>query len=108
LCFSFNKIVIKKCWRFLFSKKKNSEPNHSKSKAEADLLSICVIKRYRGQGISVELIKEFEKRVVAAGKKDLTLAVYQDNERAISFYKKMGYDIVCENSDEYKMYKKLN
>jgi len=107
LCLSFNKLVFKKCWSFVFGAKKKSEQNAKKVKAEADLLSICVLDTYRGKGISAELVKQFEERVFAAGKNDLMLAVYQDNGRAIAFYKKTGYAIACEDGDEYKMYKRL-
>lgn len=107
LCLSMNKLVLKKCWSFVFGSKKSSGTSQPKIKAEADLLSICVMSAYRGHGVSVGLVNEFEKRVLAAGKKDLTLAVYQDNERAIAFYKKMGYTIAGEDGDEYKMYKEL-
>ena len=107
LCLSFNKLVLKKCWNFAFGAKKKVEQNAKKVKAEADLLSICVLETYRGKGISVELVEQFEERVFAAGKSDLMLAVYQDNVRAIAFYKKIGYVIACEDGDEFKMYKKL-
>lgn len=105
LCLSLNKLVLRKCWGYFFPAKKNgvSKP----VKAEADLLSICVLSSYRGQGVSVELVNQFENRVTTAGKKDITLAVYKDNERAIAFYKKMGYTIAGEDGDEYKMYKSL-
>lgn len=107
LCLSFNRLVLKKCWNFVFGTKKKSEKDSKKVEAEADLLSICVLDTYRGKGISVELVKQFEGRVVNAGKTDMMLAVYQNNNRAIAFYKKMGYAIVCEDGDEYKMYKQL-
>ncbi len=107
LCLSLNKLVLRKCWNFVFGSKDKGKQTENKIKADADLLSICVLDSYRGQGISVELIKHFESRVIAADKNDLTLAVYQDNERAIAFYKKMGYAIAGEDGDEYKMYKKL-
>lgn len=105
LCLSLNKLVLRKCWNFIFPTKKRGANNPVK--AEADLLSICVLSDYRGQGVSVELVNQFENRVSSAGKKDITLAVYKDNERAIAFYKKMGYSIAGEDGDEYKMYKKL-
>lgn len=107
LCLSFNKLVLQRCWNFVFGSKKKGGQDAKKVKAEADLLSICVLGTYRGKGISVELVKQFEERVVKAGKNDLMLAVYQDNGRAIAFYKKIGYAIACEDGDEYKMYKKL-
>lgn len=107
LCLSFNKLVLKKCWNFVIGTRKKDNADKPKIKAEADLLSICVLQGYRGHGVAVELVNQFEKRVAESGKKDLTLAVYQDNERAIAFYKKMGYEIAGEDSDEYKMYKRL-
>lgn len=107
LCLSFNKLVLRKCWNFVFSSKKEETQDSKKVKAEADLLSVCVLDSYRGKGISVELVKQFEGRVIDAGKKDLMLAVYQDNGRAIAFYKKIGYAIAGEDGDEYKMYKKM-
>lgn len=106
LCLSFNKLVLKKCWNFLFGAKENTDKS-PKVRAEADLLSVCVLNEYRGQGVSVELVNQFENRVVAAGKKNFTLAVYKDNERAIAFYKKIGCTIVGEDGAEYKMYKAL-
>lgn len=105
LCLSLNKLVLKKCWNFFFGAGKKNNVDKPKIKAEADLLSVCVLQTYRGQGVAVELVNQFEKRVKESGKKDLTLAVYQDNERAIAFYKKIGYTIAGEDGDEYKMYK---
>lgn len=107
LCLSLNKLVLKKCWNFVFGSNKKYDADKPKIKAEADLLSICVLQTYRGHGVAVELVNQFEKRVTESGKKDLTLAVYQDNERATAFYKKMGYEIAGGDGDEYKMYKCL-
>ena len=107
LCLSLNKLVQKKCWHYFFGASNNDSASRSKVKAEADLLSICVLSEYRGQGISIELLRQFENRVAASGKKDITLAVYQNNGRAIAFYQKVGYAIAGEDGDEYKMYKAL-
>ena len=81
LCISFNKLVLKKCWNFISGTRKKDDADKPKIKAEADLLSICVLQTYRGHGVAVELVNQFEKRVIESCKKDLTLAVYQDNER---------------------------
>ncbi len=108
LCLSFNKLAISKCWNYLFPAKEKSGVEKPKIEAESDLLSICVLDSYRGQGVSKRLVEEFEKRLNKAGKKDVTLAVYTDNDRAIAFYKKIGYSIVGEPTDEYKMYKELH
>lgn len=107
LCLSFNKLAISKCWNYLFPAKEKGNVEKPKIEAESDLLSICILDGYRGQGVSRILVEEFEKRLIDAGKKDVTLAVYTTNERAIAFYKKIGYSIVGETTDEYKMYKEL-
>lgn len=107
LCLSFNKLAISKCWYYLFPAKEKNGVEKPKIEAESDLLSICVLDGYRGQGVSKRLVEEFEKRLIEGGKKDVTLAVYTDNDRAIAFYKKIGYSIVGEPTDEYKMYRKL-
>ena len=104
LCLSFNKVAIKKCFGYLFSRKKAS----GAPRAEADLLSICVLDEYRGKKVSRRLLEEFEKRAIEAGKKDVTLSVYKTNGRAIAFYKKMGYSVCDKDADEYKMYKLLS
>ena len=108
LCLSFNKLAISKCWNYLFPLKKRSDCSTPRIEAESDLLSICVRKEYRGQGVSKGLTDEFEKRLSRAGKSDVSLSVYKTNTRAIAFYQKLGYSIICESTDEYKMYKKLN
>ncbi len=107
LCLSFNKLAISKCCNYLFPAKVKGDIETPKIEADSDLLSICLLDNYRGQGVSKGLVEEFEKRLIGAGKKDVTLAVYTDNDRAIAFYKKIGYSIVGESTDEYKMYKEL-
>lgn len=104
LCLSLNKVAIKKCFGYVFSRKKAA----GAPRAEADLLSICVLDEYRGKKVSRRLLEEFEQRVSAAGKKDVTLSVYKSNGRAIAFYKKMGYSVCEKGTDEYKMYKSLS
>lgn len=103
LCLSFNTLAIKKCFGYLFSRKRVPGP----ARAEADLLSICVLDDYRGKKVSRRLLEEFEQRVSAAGKRDITLSVYKSNARAIAFYKKMGYSVCEKGTDEYRMYKSL-
>lgn len=108
LCISFNRLAISKCWHYVFPAKKTKKDKEKEPvKAEADLLSICVKEIYRGMGVSKGLVHEFEKKLIENNKKDLTLSVYMTNDRAIGFYKKMGYSIVDETVDEYKMYKRL-
>jgi ribosomal protein S18 acetylase RimI-like enzyme len=107
LCLSCNKLAMSKCWNYLLPTKKGANDGKPRIEAESDLLSICVREDYRGQGVSKGLVDEFEKQLKEAGKKDVTLSVYTTNERALTFYKKIGYTIVGESIDEYKMYKAL-
>ena len=104
LCLSLNKVAIKKCFGYIFSRKQSS----TAPKAEADLLSICVLDEYRGKKVSRRLLEEFEHHVVESGKKDVTLSVYKSNARAIAFYKKMGYSVREKGGEEFKMYKLLS
>ena len=104
LCLSFDGLALKKSWGYVFSRKRAA----TAPRAEADLLSICVLDEYRGKKISRRLVEEFEQRVLAAGKKDVTLSVYKTNGRAFAFYKKMGYTVYEKGADEYKMYKLLS
>lgn len=105
LCASFNKVAWHKAWSFLLGRMKPR--NGGKTDYEADLLSICVRPEYKGRGVSMCLVKEFEKRVVASGRNDLALSVYKTNERAVAFYGKMGYVVGREDVSGYRMYKKL-
>ena len=108
LCLSFNRLAISKCWHYVFpAKKPKKDKDKQPIKAEADLLSICVKETYRGIGVSKDLVRVFEKKLIENDKKDVTLSVYKTNDRAIGFYKKIGYSIVDETVDEYKMYKQL-
>lgn len=103
-CLSFNKRAISKCLSFLTSKLKKDESN-SIEKHGGDLLSICVLEKYRGQGISIELVNRFENRLIENGQKEYWLSVYKTNQAAIKFYKKQGMKIESEDEEEYKFHK---
>lgn len=57
--------------------------------------ALFVEKNYQGQGIGKSLI-DYAKNLYD----NLSLAVYKENEKALEFYKKMGFKIISENINE--------
>lgn len=58
--------------------------------------ALCVAKEYRGLGVSKELFELHKQVAVSCGCKQLYLEVIVGNDRAISFYKKLGYEKVYD------------
>lgn len=56
--------------------------------------TLCVHPNYRGKGISRELFKLHKKTAIDNKCKQLFLEVIVGNNRAINFYKSLGYDII--------------
>ena len=57
--------------------------------------ALFVEKNYQSQGIGKTLI-DYAKNLYD----NLSLAVYKENEKALEFYKKMGFKIISENINE--------
>ena len=57
--------------------------------------ALFVEKNYQSQGIGKSLI-DYAKNLYD----NLNLAVYKENEKALEFYKKMGFKIISENINE--------
>ena len=57
--------------------------------------ALFVEKNHQGQGIGKNLI-DYAKNLYD----NLSLAVYKENEKALEFYKKMGFKIISENINE--------
>ena len=57
--------------------------------------ALFVKKNHQGQGIGKNLI-DYAKNLYD----NLSLAVYQENEKALEFYKKMEFKIISENINE--------
>lgn len=80
----------------------------------AELLSIGVSDKKQGQGIGKKLLIQLENEMRLKGCSDLSLTTdYNDNEKAIQFYKGLGYTIYYDfitypNRKMYRMKKKLN
>ena len=74
----------------------------------AELLSIATLKNKRGYGKI--LLEEFEKEIVKENMNDLPVSLttdYDDNEKAVQFYKDCGYEIqeVFQSFQNRKMYR---
>lgn len=64
--------------------------------------AVSVYPQYRGKGIGTELMKEMLLLLRKQGYTKTSLAVQKDNY-AVSMYKKVGFEIVDENDQEYIM-----
>ena len=65
-------------------------------------LAMSVSKEYRGLGIGSSLLKELLSALKSAGYLKISLSVQKSNY-AVRMYKKVGFTVVDENSEEYIM-----
>ncbi len=59
-----------------------------------ELSKLYVLARFYGQGIGLILLQEAEKEIWKKGFKEVNLEVWTNNDRAIGFYKKHGYQSI--------------
>jgi len=71
------------------------------------LLSICVSPEYKGKGLAMQLVEDFEKRLINNGYNGYTLTVHKTNSRANKFYRKLFMSIYKETKNEYGYIKRL-
>lgn len=64
--------------------------------------AISLYKEYRGQGIGTELMKRMLQELAQRGYEKASLAVQKANY-AVGMYRKVGFEIVGENEEEYLM-----
>lgn len=69
---------------------------------ETPSFAISVLEEYRGKGTGTELMRKMLKLLKAEGYKRASLAVQKANY-AVRMYKKVGFDIVDENEQEFIM-----
>ena len=69
---------------------------------ETPSFAISLYKEYRGHGIGTALMKEMLAMIKQAGYKQASLAVQKENY-AVKMYKKVGFEIIDENEEEYIM-----
>lgn len=80
----------------------------------AELLSIGVSNERQGMGIGKKLLIELEKKMQLEGCSKLSLTTdFHNNEKAVGFYKNLGYDIYYDfitypNRKMYRMIKEIN
>ena len=69
---------------------------------ETPSLAISLYKEYRGQGIGTNMMKEMLSLLKTHGYKRVSLSVQKANYAA-EMYRKIGFDIVRENEEEWIM-----
>ena len=69
---------------------------------ETPSLAISLYKEYRGQGIGTDMMKEMLSLLKAHGYKRVSLSVQKTNY-AVEMYRKIGFDIVRGNEEEWIM-----
>lgn len=73
---------------------------------ETPSFAISLLKEYRNYGIGTELMKKMLIELKKEGYKQASLSVQKINY-AVHMYKKVGFDIIDENDEEYIMARKL-
>ncbi len=61
------------------------------------ILSIAVHPQFQGMGVGRLLVKEAEKIAAEQGFSEIRLSVHRENERAVCFYKRLGWEEVLIN-----------
>ncbi len=64
--------------------------------------AISLFEEYRGRGIGTELMRKMIEYLKNKGYSQTSLSVQKENY-AVNLYKKLGFKIVGETSEEYKM-----
>jgi len=74
---------------------------HFSRPGAAQIFTVDVHPRRRGQGLADSLMTEIERRAVKRKVKRIFLQVATDNQAAIGLYHKWGYSIIGQYSDYY-------
>ena len=69
---------------------------------ETPSLTISLYKEYRGLGIGTEMIKKMLILLKESGYKRVSLSVQKENYAA-KLYRKLGFNVVIENEEDYVM-----
>ena len=73
---------------------------------ETPSFAISLLKEYRNYGIGTELMKQMLTKLKLEGYKQASLSVQKMNY-AVRMYRKIGFEIIDENDEEYIMICKL-
>ncbi len=99
---------IKRKIRHLISKPKPiSVITQQNNTPKAGLVVIGIESEYRGTGMFVQLMNEFEKQMIERKQQHVKLSVKQKNARAIAAYEKMGWIKIETLGDTFVMSKSL-
>ena len=71
------------------------------------LVSIACSPAFQGKNIAGEMITFFENQLIAHGAKCVKLTVKSENDRAIRFYKKVGWSVLEDRGNELVFMKNL-
>lgn len=74
--------------------------------ARTPSLAIALFKAYRGLGIGTELMRAMFTRLAEKGWGQVSLSVQKLNG-AVRLYRRLGFEVADENSEEYIMVKEL-
>lgn len=82
---------------------------------KARILMLAVREDLRSRGIGTSLVEEFTRRCRARGLRSIELEVRKSNQRAMEFYKRLGYTVryllprfYTDGEDGYKVWKVLS
>ena len=84
---------------FLFSLKKE-DISHGLNMEYPAHLHINVLGGYQGAGIGKKLLSAFEERMRSLHASGIHLDTTNYNKKAVPFYLKAGYQLICENKSE--------
>lgn len=107
----------KRVWRKLFPSRKpvnwtvvNHDFDGIPTDKQGDLLSICILPEYRGNGYAQAMLEEYLNILQNNGRSLCFLSVEPDNGRGVHFYEKNGF-ILHRKADDpkvsYRMVKDL-
>lgn len=91
--------IVGACWTRIMN-----DYGHINDKTPS--FAISLYEEYRGKGIGTQLMLKMLELLKKKGYKQASLAVQKENY-AVKMYKKVGFEIIDENSEEYIMICKL-
>lgn len=109
-----NRLIWKKIFSRLMHKPRltdwtivNFEYDHIPNAKRGDLLSVCVLPEYRGEGYAQQLMEVFLDALKQNNRDLCLLSVDAKNSRARKYYERNGFEIYRTRGDEGLTYMKL-
>lgn len=106
-------VLDKRAWKKVLKRRKvnwvitNPKFDDIPRNQRGDLLSICVLKEYRGNDYANQMISEFQRVLKQHNRKICMLSVSTSNLRGIRFYEKKGFEKYREGDRGIRTYAKL-